>query len=109
MKACIYEKRMQGTNGYDPKPVRGTDLLRTRMLIIAASEADAEYYALHDLGFVIVSMTSLVSDRIYSGPADDKGLNRWSLSKPGRKIHLKSCLTPKPEKCSATSYGRLCN
>jgi hypothetical protein len=73
MKACIYEKRMQGTNGYDPKPVRSTDLLRVRMLIIAASEADAEYYALHDLGFVIVSMTSLVSD--------------CSLSRSGRKIH----------------------
>jgi hypothetical protein len=57
---------MQGTNGYDPKPVRATDLLRTRMLIIAATEADAEYYALHDLGFVIVSRTSLVSDSVFS-------------------------------------------
>jgi len=41
-------------------------------LIIAASEADAEYYALHELGFVIVSMTSLVSDTVYFGPADIK-------------------------------------
>jgi hypothetical protein len=81
---------MQGTNGYDPKPVRGTDLLRTRMLIIAATEADAEYYVLHDLGFVIVSMTSLVSDCVYSGPVDDKGLDRRSPSTSGRKIHLKS-------------------
>jgi hypothetical protein len=88
---------MQATNGYDPKPVRATDLLRTRMLIIAASEADAEYYALHVLGFVIVSMPSLVRDCVYSGSADDKGLNRWSLSRSGRKIHLKSCLTHLPE------------
>ena len=76
MKACIYEKRMQDTNGYEPKPVLATNLLRTRMLIIAATEADAEYYVPRDLGFVIVSMTSLVSDCVYSGPADDKGLNR---------------------------------
>ena len=67
---------MQGTDGYDPKPIRATDLLPTRMLIIAATEADAEYYALHDLGFVIVSMTSLVRDCLYSGTADDKELNR---------------------------------
>ncbi len=81
---------MQGTNGYDTKPIRATDLLRTRMLIIAATEADAEYDELNDLGFVIVSGTSLVSDLVYSVPADDKGLNRWSLSRSGRKIHLKS-------------------
>ena len=31
-------------------------------LIIAATEADAEYYALHELGFVTVSSTSLLSD-----------------------------------------------
>jgi hypothetical protein len=31
-------------------------------LIIATTEADAEYYALHELGFVIVSVTALVSD-----------------------------------------------
>jgi hypothetical protein len=34
-------------------------------LIIAAVEADAEYYALHDLGFVTVSATTLVSDSVY--------------------------------------------
>jgi hypothetical protein len=34
------------------------------MLIIAATQADAEYYALHDLGFEIVSMTSLSTQRI---------------------------------------------
>jgi hypothetical protein len=34
-------------------------------LIIAAVEADAEYYALHDLGFVTVSETALVSDSVY--------------------------------------------
>jgi len=41
-------------------------------LIIAATEADAEYYALDELGFVSVSMTSLVSDSVYVGPADIK-------------------------------------
>ena len=36
-------------------------------LIIAASEADAEYYALHALGFVTLSATSLVSDSVHIG------------------------------------------
>jgi hypothetical protein len=36
-------------------------------LIIAAIEADAEYYALHELGFIIVSATMLVSDSVYVG------------------------------------------
>jgi len=36
-------------------------------LIIAASEADAEYYALHELGFISVSATSLVSDSVHIG------------------------------------------
>jgi hypothetical protein len=34
-------------------------------LIIAAAEADAEDYALHELGFVTVSATTLVSDSVY--------------------------------------------
>jgi hypothetical protein len=34
-------------------------------LIIAAIEADAEYYALHELGFITVSATMLVSDSVY--------------------------------------------
>lgn len=34
-------------------------------LIIAAIEADAEYYAFHELGFVTVSATMLVSDSVY--------------------------------------------
>ena len=42
-------------------------------LIIATTEADAEYYALHELGFVIVSVTALVSDTIHVGPADLNG------------------------------------
>jgi hypothetical protein len=37
---------------------------RATALIIAAVEADAEYYALHDLGFVTVSATTLVSDSV---------------------------------------------
>lgn len=36
-------------------------------LIIAALEADAEYYALHELGFVTVSATTRVSDSVYVG------------------------------------------
>jgi hypothetical protein len=41
-------------------------------LIIAATDADAEYYALQELSFVSLSMTSLVSDSVYVGPADTK-------------------------------------
>ncbi len=36
-------------------------------LIIAAIEADAEYCALNELGFVTVSATMLVSDSVYVG------------------------------------------
>ena len=39
-------------------------------LIIAATEAGAEYYSLHELGFVTVSKTSLVSDSVHVGPVD---------------------------------------
>ena len=38
---------------------------RATALIIAAVEADAEYYALHDLGFVTVAATTLVSESVY--------------------------------------------
>ena len=38
---------------------------RATALIIAAAEADAEYYALHDLGFVTVAVTTLVSESVY--------------------------------------------
>lgn len=34
-------------------------------LIIAATKAVAEYHALHELGFVEVSATKLVSDAVY--------------------------------------------
>jgi hypothetical protein len=40
---------------------------RATALIIATVEADAEYYALHELGFVAVSATTLVSDSVYLG------------------------------------------
>jgi hypothetical protein len=36
-------------------------------LIIAAGQADAEYYALHELGFMKVSMTTLISDSVHVG------------------------------------------
>jgi hypothetical protein len=39
-------------------------------LIIAATEADAEYFALNEIGFVTVSAAILVSDSVYVGPAD---------------------------------------
>jgi hypothetical protein len=38
---------------------------RATALVIAAVEADAEYYALHELGFVTVSVTTLISDSAY--------------------------------------------
>ena len=41
-------------------------------LIIGASEADATYFALNELGFVTVSGTYLVSDSVYVGPADTR-------------------------------------
>jgi hypothetical protein len=41
-------------------------------LIITATKADAEYFALHDLAFVTVSATMLVSDSVYVGPSDTK-------------------------------------
>jgi hypothetical protein len=34
-------------------------------LIVAKSETDAEYYALHELGFVKLDSTSLASDCVY--------------------------------------------
>ena len=38
---------------------------RATALIVADLEADAEYYALHELGFVVLSDTTLVSDTVY--------------------------------------------
>ena len=38
---------------------------RATALIIAAVEADAEYYALNELGFVAVFATTLVRDSVY--------------------------------------------
>ena len=38
---------------------------RATALIIAAVEAGAEYYALHELGFVTVTVTTLVSESVY--------------------------------------------
>ena len=38
---------------------------RATALIIAAAEADAEYYALNELGFVTVALTTLVSKSVY--------------------------------------------
>jgi len=44
----------------------------TVALIIAGSEADAEHYALHELDFVKVNNTSLVSDCVYVAPDETK-------------------------------------
>ena len=38
---------------------------RATALIIVTVEADAKYYALHELGFVTVSVTTLVSNFVY--------------------------------------------
>jgi hypothetical protein len=45
---------------------------RASALVIAATEADAEYYALQELGFITVSETFLVSDSIHVGAADTR-------------------------------------
>jgi hypothetical protein len=42
------------------------------VLIIAAIEADAKYYALHELGFISVFDTFLVSDSMHVGAADTR-------------------------------------
>jgi hypothetical protein len=42
-------------------------------LIIAGTAADAEYYALSELGFVDVSDTILLTDCVYVGLDDIKG------------------------------------
>lgn len=39
-------------------------------LIIANTAADAEYYAIHELGFVRVDGTTLASDHVHVGPGD---------------------------------------
>jgi hypothetical protein len=53
--------------------VMGQKLARhATAFIIAAIEEDAEYYALQQLGFVIVSTTILVSDSVFVGPADTR-------------------------------------
>jgi hypothetical protein len=41
-------------------------------LIIAESEADAEYYAIHELGFVKVDSTTIACDHVHVGPVDTK-------------------------------------
>ena len=41
-------------------------------LIIAKSEADAEYYTLNELGFVKVDCTSLASDCVHVAPDETK-------------------------------------
>ncbi|MGB2663489.1 MAG: hypothetical protein WAK48_05770 [Candidatus Acidiferrum sp.] len=41
-------------------------------LIVAKSEADAEYYAIHELGFVKVDGTAMISDHVHVGPMDTK-------------------------------------
>jgi hypothetical protein len=61
----------------------------TVALIVATTEADAEYYAFHELGFVTVSETGLVSDCVYVGPADIRAKSLVT-SKVGHKIRLKS-------------------
>ena len=43
---------------------------RASALVIAPTQADAEYYALQELGFITVSDTFLVSDSIHVGSAD---------------------------------------
>jgi hypothetical protein len=42
---------------------------RATALIIADSEADAEYFALNELDFITVSQTILTSEFVHIGPA----------------------------------------
>jgi hypothetical protein len=53
--------------------VMGSTLLgHTVALIIAKSKADAECYAVSELGFVRVDGSALTSDCVYVGPADTR-------------------------------------
>jgi hypothetical protein len=45
-------------------------MLGTVALIVAKREADAEYYATSELGFVCVDGNALPSDCVHEGPAD---------------------------------------
>jgi hypothetical protein len=47
----------------------------TVALIFAESRADAEYYALHELGFVRVDSTTLASDFVHVMPADTEEIH----------------------------------
>ena len=61
-----YDPVQPSKHEYSFFSVMGRKLMgRATALIIAAVEADAEYYALHELGFVTVSETMLVSDSVY--------------------------------------------
>ena len=61
-----YDPVQPSKHEYSFFSVMGRKLMgRATALIIAAVEADAEYYALHELGFVAVSATTLVSDSVY--------------------------------------------
>ena len=66
-----YDPEQPSKHEYSLFSVMGQKLMgRATALIIAAVEADAEYYALHELGFVAVSVTTLVSESVYIGSAD---------------------------------------
>ena len=62
-------------------------------LIIADLEADAEYYALHELGFVALSDTTLVSDTVYL-ESEYKGMNCRSEFKDVAATQLQRTHTP---------------
>jgi hypothetical protein len=59
------ERKLFSVMGWNPKG-------HTVGLIIAKDEADAEYYALHELGFVKVDGSSLASDCVYIATDETK-------------------------------------
>jgi hypothetical protein len=65
MQSSEQERELFSVVGWSPQG-------HTVALIIAKSEADAEYYALHELGLVKVDSTSLVSDCVYVAPDETK-------------------------------------
>ena len=63
---CCWQTGTQSLLCYGPETTG-----HATALIIATIGADAEYFAVHELGFVTVSATILVSDSVYVGYATE--------------------------------------
>jgi hypothetical protein len=62
-------------------------------LIIAATESSAKYYALHELGFLVVSETFLVSESVYIARIDTM---KWLSTMEDMRVDRGSGIVQKP-------------